>query len=339
MKSTCLQGDFFDKWAQRLSKIETEDDFFECCLYAAEFQYENNAVYRQWCDLIGRDPRKISKLEDIVFLPISLFKTKDVCCFDKKYATDFFLSSGTGNDNRSKHFIFDKDFYIENAFNCFCEFFSSVDKYCYLCLLPNYMEQEHSSLICMMDAFVKQSEYKQSGFYADNLAGLASVLADNESKNIDTILFGVSYALLDLAETFPMSLNHTVVFETGGMKGRRKEISKQELHEILKKGLGVDNIASEYGMCELFSQAYSVKDGLFFVPKTMRVLISEINDYTNILPEGRRGRINVVDLANIASCCFVSTQDVGIKTASGRFEIEGRVDHSDIRGCNLMYGR
>lgn len=329
---------FFADWTRKMQYIESERDFFALCKEAVVFQYQNNKVFKQWCDRLGCDIERVGNIDEIPFLPISFYKNSEITCFEDCEYEDYFLSSGTNSMQRSKHLVYNKDFYIQNTFSCFSQFFSNTEDYCFVCLLPNYLEQEHSSLICMMDAFVKKSKYKNSGFYAHNLKDVVDTLLFNENNNIKTILFGVTYALLDLIEAYPeLRLKNSVVFETGGMKGRRKELPKAELHGILTKSLGIKSIASEYGMCELFSQAYSLKDGVFHVPKQMQVVVKEINDYKNTVPFGRRGILNIIDLCNIDTCCFIQTQDVGKKLSDNSFEIIGRLDHSDIRGCNLMY--
>ncbi|MBQ9312791.1 MAG: acyltransferase [Bacteroidales bacterium] len=328
-------NNFFNNWFSLLKGIEKEKDFNGLTLKAFKFQYDNNKVYKNWCNYLGYTDRDICKIEDIPFLPISFFKTQNISCLNVK-EEDYFLSSGTTTSTRSKHYVYNKEFYIKNTFLCFEEFFSKPYEYSFLCLLPNYLEQTHSSLICMMDAFVRQSKY-QSGFFKDNLSDIVSIIEQNESKGIKTILFGVTYALLDLIKIKRFSLKNTTIFETGGMKGRRKEMPKEQLHNILKEGFGVESIASEYGMCELFSQAYSLGDGIFHTPKQMKVCISEINDWKSRNTINKNGIINVIDLANIATCCFIETEDVGRMREDGKFEIIGRLDHSETRGCNLMY--
>ncbi len=329
--------DFLKNWQKKIVKIQNQNDFFSLSKEAFLFQYNSNKVYRHWCDLLKCDTGKINTFGDIPFLPIEFFKSYNVTCLPEQEAEDYFLSSGTGSMQRSKHLIYNKNYYIENTFDCFSQFFKTIENYAFICLLPNYLEQEHSSLICMMDAFVKRSNYKQSGFYANNLQEVANILLENKKQNIPTVLFGVTYALLDLAENYDLNLSDTIIFETGGMKGRRQELPKEEVHNILKQRFKVSNIASEYGMCELFSQAYSNGNGVFYTPRQMNVFIKEINDYKHLLTENKRGIINIIDLANIYSCCFIETQDLGIKFANKSFSILGRVEYSDIRGCNLMY--
>lgn len=338
MKNCALRNNnFFKEWSNNLNEIKNQEDFETLAIKAFKFQYQNNSVYRQWCDYTCKEIESIKKVSQIPFLPISFFKTKDISSGKEMSAEDYFLSSGTTSMQRSKHIIYDKEFYIQNTFNCFEQFFGKVENFCYLCLLPNYLEQTHSSLICMMDAFVKKSKYKESGFFKDNLKEVASIIKKNEEQGIKTILFGVTYALLDLLEIQSFQLKNTIIFETGGMKGRRKEISKTELHEILSKGFGIDSISSEYGMCELLSQAYSLGNGLYKTPKQMRICIREVNDRKSNNLVNHSGVINIIDLANIATCCFIETEDVGRMNEKGEFEILGRLDHSALRGCNLMY--
>ena len=318
-----------------LFHIKDEKDFKTYALDVYSYQYKNNKVYRRWCELT--QTKRVEDICDIPFLPVSFFKTHNVTSMEEKEPEDYFLSSGTVNMTRSRHNVYSKQHYIDNTFNCFEQFYGKVYNYCYVCLLPNYMEQSHSSLICMMDAFVGRSIYKQSGFFKDNVKDVIEVLENNESNGIKTVLFGVTYALLDLIAVKKFHFRHTIVFETGGMKGRRKEVAKKELHAILKEGFGVENIASEYGMCELFSQAYAVRNGLFQTPEQMKVLIRPINDPKGECLIERSGIINIIDLANIDTCSFIQTEDVGLKHKDSSFEIIGRLSHSDLRGCNLMY--
>lgn len=318
-----------------LYNLKSEKDFTLLALEIFRYQYEHNNTYRTWCNLNGTF--SVRDINDIPFLPVSFFKTHDVSCLDKNTAEDYFLSSGTTDMQRSRHNVFSKRHYTDNTVNCFEQFYGNAENYCYLFLLPNYLQQSHSSLVCMADNLINLSKYKQSGFFKDNLTDVITVLQDNENKGIKTILFGVSYALLDLIEIKKLHLCNTAVFETGGMKGRRKEMTKKELHGILKQGLGVDNIASEYGMCELFSQAYAKKDGIFECPKQMKVFVKPVNDPKGENLINRNGIINIIDLANINTCSFIQTEDTGIQYKNSSFEITGRLEHSALRGCNLMY--
>lgn len=319
-----------------LFEIHSEKDFNNLAIEVFSFQYNNNKVYNRWCNLLNVEEKQVKTVEDIPFLPISFFKTNKITSFEGKEET-FFLSSGTTSIKRSKHLIYDKSLYLKNCEDCFSQFYDKVEDYCFICLLPNYLEQGNSSLICMMNDFVQKSKDKGSDFFKTNLNDVVSLLGDNERKTKKTILFGVTYALLDLIEKQHFQLQHTIVFETGGMKGKREEMLKSELHKKLSEGFGVKSIASEYGMCELFSQAYSLGEGIFACPKQMKVMIKEINDYKSHNIINHSGVINIIDLANIYTCSFIETEDIGRQKEDGTFEIMGRKDHSAIRGCNLMY--
>ena len=321
---------------ERIFTLESKEDFEECCLQVFKWQYERNAVYRKWCELLNRKPENTTQSNQIPFLPISFFRTHKVVSFSEE-PKGFFKSSGTTSNLQSKHWIRDYDIYERSFTKAFERFFGKADDYCFLAMLPNYQEQSNSSLIYMIDRLIKSSRVKDSGFYPYELDKVAQLLIENEEKNIPTILFGVSYALLDLAEKHTFKLKHTTVFETGGMKGRRKEISKRELHSILCNAFGTDSIASEYGMCELFSQAYSKSDGLFLCPDWMKVIVKETNDPFSECKQGKSGIINIIDLANIDSCSFIATEDLGRINTDGSFEVLGRADNSVVKGCNLMY--
>ncbi len=300
------------------------------------FQYRNNAVYRRWCDLIGRKQSQVQGVDEIPYLPISFFKSHKVVSFSTP-EVDYFQSSGTTSLLQSRHWIKDPELYRRSYLANFRTFLGSPDQYSYLCLLPNYQAQPHSSLISMMKGLIAQSPYPNSGFYPHDLSMIRTHLLSNEAKGIPTVLFGVTYALLDLAQEYKFDLKRTIVFETGGMKGRRAEMPKAELHKILSEAFGVEYIASEYGMCELFSQAYSKGGGVFHTPCQMRVKICELNDPFSSAPIGRSGVVNLIDLANVDSCSFIATEDIGRLLPEGGFELLGRVDNSAIRGCNLMY--
>ena len=321
---------------ERIFTLESKEDFEECCLQVFKWQYERNAVYKQWCELLKRNPQNTTNIEQIPFLPISFFRTHKVVSFAEE-PKGFFMSSGTNSTSRSKHWIRDYSTYERSFSLCFEQFFGKTEQLCFLAILPNYQEQSNSSLIYMIDHLIKTSQQKDSGFYPYAIDQVASLLHKNEEAQIPTILFGVSYALLDLAEKHRFNLKHTTVFETGGMKGRRKEMSKQELHSVLCNAFGTDSIASEYGMCELFSQAYALSDGRFHCPNWMKVLIKETNDPFSNCKQGKSGIINIIDLANIDSCSFIATEDLGRINTDGSFEVLGRADNSVIKGCNLMY--
>lgn len=311
--------------------IASEHEFKDLALQAFRYQYANVPVYKAFCDYLGRtDPRTI---EEIPFLPISFFKTHEVR--DAGETQKVFKSSGTTGMTRSKHHVVDLALYRASFLNCFQRFFGDPKDLIILGLLPNYLEQGDSSLVFMVEELVKLSGNSKSGFYLYDHDALLRTINENqvgEGKTI--ILFGVSYALLDLAEKSGDFSNVNVI-ETGGMKGRRKELLKEELHEILKKALSGATIFSEYGMTELLSQAYSLSNQEFTSPPWMRVLIRDTNDPLTGLPNGKTGGVNVIDLANIHSCCFIATDDLGTHNEV-TFQLKGRLDLSDIRGCNLL---
>jgi len=315
--------------------IKNNEEFNDLALKVFRFQFENNKVYRSFCDLTYKHPSDVKCIEDIPFLPIQFFKTHKVLSSQKSVQT-VFTSSGTTGSQTSKHFVTDLNIYKNSFTKGFQYFYGNIEDYTILALLPSYLEREGSSLIFMVEHLIKISKFKESGFYLNNLTDLKQTMEALELKGRKTLLIGVSFALLDLVEFFKFNLKNTIVIETGGMKGRRKELIRDELHNLLQKGFGVKNIHSEYGMTELLSQAYSKGHGVFECPKWMRVLARDTNDALNILPPEKTGGINIIDLANINSCSFIATQDLGKVHMEGNFEIMGRFDNSDIRGCNLM---
>lgn len=315
--------------------IQTEIDFEQLALKVFKFQFDNNAIYRSFCDLLFKHPSDMSSLKDIPFLPIQFFKSHKVLCVQNKIEKTF-SSSGTTGSITSKHYVSDISIYEESFQKAFNQFYGNIEDYVVLALLPSYLEREGSSLIYMVDSFINQSKHKESGFYLNNLSELKKTLLKLESEGKQTLLIGVSFALLDLVEAYSFKLTDTIVMETGGMKGRRKELVRSELHSILKQGFGVKNIHSEYGMTELLSQAYSKGNGIFECPNWMKVFVRDPEDALSIFDNEKTGGINVIDLANINSCSFIATQDLGKINPNGTFEIVGRFDHSDIRGCNLM---
>ncbi|MDD2288095.1 MAG: acyltransferase [Bacteroidales bacterium] len=328
-----ITEDFINK----IFKVSSQEGFNEIALEIFRFQYKNNKVYNQWCNLVSKDIESIKKIEDIPFLPISFFRTHKVLSFDSK-PSHFFKSSGTTNTQNSYHYIYDLNIYQKSFIHSYQTFLPNPNDYMFIALLPNYLSQANSSLIYMIDYFIRNSNYKESGFYKDNLPEVISLLKKNKEKGIKTILFATTYALLDLIELERLELgDDVIVFETGGMKGRRKEMIKEELYSILKEGLGVRSIASEYGMCELLSQAYSLDNGVFFTPSQMKVMVRDIHDPFTYIQPNKVGGINVIDLANIYSCSFIATDDLGISLENGGFQIRGRMENSVIRGCNLMY--
>lgn len=315
--------------------IQSEAQFEDLALHIFKFQFENNRVYRSFCDLLYIHPSDVKLLENIPFLPIQFFKTHTVLSAAEPVQTTF-TSSGTTGSCTSKHLVTNLKIYEQSFQEGFKHFYGNIETYVVLALLPSYLEREGSSLIYMADAFIKQSNHVESGFYLNNLSELKDTLIRLDSEGKKVLLIGVSFALLDLVESHQFSLKHTIVMETGGMKGRRKELIRDELHNILKQGFGVETIHSEYGMTELLSQAYSKGNGIFNCPNWMRMITRDAEDALSIQPHGKAGGINVIDLANINSCSFIATQDLGRVYENGSFEIIGRFDNSDIRGCNLM---
>ncbi len=299
------------------------------------YQAENNAVYRRFIDLLGVDIKKVKGIKQIPFLPIEFFKSQDILSSNNPIE-QVFTSSGTTGVIQSRHLVTDLTVYEQSFTQGFTHFYGSIENYVVLALLPGYLERKGSSLIYMVDDFIKKSHSKNSGFYLNELDSLSEMLIDLDAKGEKILLIGVTYALLDLLEKQKFQLNNTIVMETGGMKGKRKEMVRSELHEILGTGFGVSKIHSEYGMTELLSQAYSLGNGIFETPPWMKIFIRDTEDPFHYLETARTGGINVIDLANINSCSFIATQDLGRKTADNKFEILGRFDHSDIRGCNLM---
>ena len=311
--------------------ISSKEDFSNTALEVYRFQKKNCKVYREYLTILNHPEPKTIK--EIPFLPISFFKTHTIINDYLPVKFDF-LSSGTTDMIRSKHSVQVPNLY-ERAFNkIYDEFIGNPNNQVILALLPNYIEQGNSSLVYMVDHLIKRSNSPLSGFFLEDYQKLISnyTAAIEDGKKV--VLFGVSYALLDLAES-NIEFSKAQIIETGGMKGRRKEMTKEELHKILKKGLNCETISSEYGMTELFSQSYSDKDGLFEIPKTMEILIRETNDPFYYLNDGKTGGINVIDLANLYSCSFIATQDLGQRIGN-QFKLMGRFDNSDIRGCNLM---
>ncbi|WP_142784200.1 LuxE/PaaK family acyltransferase [Changchengzhania lutea] len=315
--------------------ITTKTEFEDCAMQVFSYQFENNPVYRSFCDLLYRHPSDVKTIKDIPFLPIQFFKTHRVLSSSASIKTTF-TSSGTTGSVTSSHHITDLSIYETSYKRGFEHFYGDLTDYVILALLPSYLERKGSSLVYMVDDLISKSQHAESGFYLDNIGELKSVLQQLESEGKKNLLIGVSFALLDLIETFQFDLNHTIVMETGGMKGRRKELIRTELHKQLKVGFGVEQVHSEYGMTELLSQAYSKGQGIFECPNWMQVLTRDPEDALTIQTTGKTGGANVIDLANINSCSFIATQDLGRVNPDGSFEIIGRFDNSDIRGCNLM---
>lgn len=325
--------------------IKTEEDFLTVCLENFQFQYDNIEVYRKFVDYLKIDPQNVDSLDKIPFLPIEMFKNHQI--LDKNISTDFyFQSSGTTQMNLSKHFIADTSLYEESIYKSFKQFIGKPEDFIFLGLLPSYLEKQNSSLIYMVDYLMKKSGKPENGYFLYNHEDLFKLLNQLQDKKV--ILFGVSFALLDFldlcnAEQNEESQNFSIsecqnltVIETGGMKGRKEEMTKDELLKILQKGFKTEKIYSEYSMTELLSQAYSLGENIYECPKWMRVLVRNVEDPFSYEKEGRTGAINIIDLANIHSCSFIATQDLGKTLPGKKFQVLGRIDHSDIRGCSLL---
>ena len=315
--------------------ISNQKQFEKIALKVFRFQYENNLVYREFCDFLKTDVQRVKKIQQVPFLPIQFFKSHPVVSNSDPIQT-IFSSSGTTGMITSKHLVTDVTLYEESYRKGFSEFYGNIENYVVLALLPSYLERDGSSLIYMVEDLIKLSNHPESGFYLHNHEDLIKKLIELENAGQNVILIGVTYALLDLIEKEKFQLQNTIIMETGGMKGKRKEMIREELHEQLSNGFGVSAIHSEYGMTELLSQAYSLGNGVFECPSWMQILIRDTEDALTYIPQGKTGGINVIDLANINSCSFIATQDLGKKYSNNSFEVLGRFDNSDIRGCNLM---
>lgn len=314
-----------------------QQEFRQTALAIFKYQFENNKVYRSFCDLLNIHYSDVSEVDQIPFLPIEFFKTRNVIT-SSGTIQEAFTSSGTTGSQASKHLITDISIYKESYLKGFEYFYGSIEDYVILALLPNYLERKGSSLIYMVNDLIKRTNHPESGFFLKNHQDLTEKLHFLDKNGQKVLLIGVSFALLDLIKNHQFELKNTIVMETGGMKGRRKELIRKELHNLLKKGFGVAEIHSEYGMTELLSQAYSKGKGIFQCPPWMKVFTRDTEDPLQILPNNKTGGINVIDLANYNSCSFIATQDLGKVYPDGTFEVLGRFDHSDIRGCNLIIG-
>ena len=317
----------------KLFKLNSTYNFNQKAIEIFNFQYNNNSVYSQYCKLINVKAKSIKKIKDIPFLPIQFFKNYKVSSYNKH--THSFKSSGTGG-KRSVHHIKDINIYIESFTQCFEENFGSINNTVFLGLLPSYIEQGNSSLIYMVDYLIQKSNRKESGFYLNDYKKLYDLILKLEKSEKKIILIGVSYALLDFIDNFSLRTKNLVIIETGGMKGRRKEITREELHDKLKRGFNSNNIKSEYGMTELLSQAYSNTNGIFKSPPWLKILVREINDPLYVKSHGK-GALNFIDLANVNSCSFIASDDIGEVYRDSSFKVLGRLSDSEIRGCNLMF--
>ncbi|SEV92247.1 Acyl-protein synthetase, LuxE [Chryseobacterium wanjuense] len=323
---------------ENIFDILTEQDFLNASLKTFYHQYENVEIYRKFVDYLKINPKEVDSLTKIPFLPIEMFKNHQI--LDKNVTTDlFFQSSGTTQMNLSKHFIADEKIYQESIYKSFKQFIGTPEDFIFLGLLPSYLEKQNSSLIYMVDYLMKKSGKPENGYFLYNHADLFELLNTLQDKKV--ILFGVSFALLDFLDFCSsntqtlLSSNTLTVIETGGMKGRKEEMTKDELLKILQEGFKTEKIYSEYSMTELLSQAYSLGNNEYQCPNWMRIMVRNAEDPFNYEKEGRTGAINIIDLANIHSCSFIATQDLG-KITGDKFQVLGRIDHSDIRGCSLL---
>jgi hypothetical protein len=314
--------------------FDVSKSFTEKALEIFQFQYLNNLVYRSWNDILNTDIASVSSLIKIPFLPISFFKTHKVVCgsFEPQR---IFESSGTTGTEVSKHCVRDVSLYEKSFIQAFKMFYGNMEEWCIIGLLPSYLERKNSSLIMMVDELIKKTQHEQSGFYLYEFEKLKRVLMDLEMHQQKILLIGVTFALLDFAQQYPVRLQNTIVMETGGMKGRKREMTRKEVHNILCRQFEITKVHSEYGMTELLSQAYSKGEGRFFCPPWMKVVIRDEEDPL-IVKESGRGVLNIIDLANVYSCSFIATDDVGTVYEDGSFEVHGRIVNSDIRGCSLM---
>ena len=323
-------------YGTRLTEQIAQTGFSKVALSLFYDQYKHNEVYRRYCELTGKTAATVHSIEDIPFLPIEIFKYHRVIREGKKSQL-IFESSGTTDQVKSRHYVADPAVYSWSLHNCFRHFFGPPEQYCILALLPTYIERGNSSLVYMVNELMKASQHPMNGFYLHNLPSLVELLQQLKIEGQKTLLFGVSFALLDLAEKYRLDFPDLTIIETGGMKGKRKELTREALHEAISSNISGVRIASEYGMTELLSQAYALQNGRFRCPPWMQVMIREGNDPFNYLPPGKTGGINIIDLANVHSCAFINTSDLGRTWEDGTFEVLGRFDQSDLRGCNLMF--
>jgi len=315
--------------------IHNDDEFSAHALSVFNHQVTHCEIYRQYVHHLKVDVAEVKRLEEIPFLPISFFKTHSILSSQLPVEITF-SSSGTTGMIQSSHHVTNVKLYEQSYLQAFDQFYGNIRNYCFLALLPSYQQRSGSSLIYMVNDLIEKSNHLESGYFLYNHDDLYQTLLALKTNNQPTVLIGVTYALLDFIENFDIDFPDLIVMETGGMKGKRKEMVREELHAQLTQGFGVPTIHSEYGMTELLSQAYSLGDGVFNCPKWMKVLIRDTNDPLSLVKNGKTGGINVIDLANINSCSFIATQDLGRVNSDGSFEVLGRFDNADIRGCNLL---
>jgi len=324
----------FKSLSEQLISFKKED-FNAMALKVFRFQAVQNLVYKSYIEHLGVNPNDVQSINQIPFLPIEFFKNHEIKSGDWN-SSSFFESSGTSGQITSKHYIPELDFYLQNCEQIFSSFYGDPSEFTWLALLPSYLERKGSGLVAMVDHFISKSKYGHSDFYLDQHELLSKKIIELRKLDQKVILLGVTFALLDLPSDLDFHSPDLIVIETGGMKGRRKELVRAEVHEKLKRKFGVNCIHSEYGMTELFSQAYSRGEGVFYPARTMSVITRDINDPLTVSRELKSGGLNIIDLANLHSCSFLETKDLGKVNENGSFEVLGRLDNSDIRGCNLM---
>lgn len=325
----------FTAFKHSIFNLQSPYEFNEIAVSLFRYQYRNNKIYNSFVDNLGINESQVYHPEQIPFLPVSFFKTHTILSGD--YSEELvFESSGTTGMETSKHYVVDASLYQESFTRGLQLFYGDLSQYAVFALLPSYLERKNSSLVYMVEKLLLLSNRKMGGFYLNELGALKEQLLEAKQSGLKIILFGVTFALLDMAENFPVDIPEAIIIETGGMKGRRKEITREELHEKLCNSFGVPKIHSEYGMTELLSQAWSAGDGIFRCPPWMKIMISDTNDPLSYLENGRTGGINIIDLANFHSCSFIATQDLGRVFDDETFEVLGRFDNSDIRGCSLL---
>ncbi len=330
-----MDANYYNELKSRIFRIENNTEFKNIALEIFRYQARNTPPYSEYIQLTGCDPDNINDLDKIPFLPVSIFKSREVIAGNNPIEKVFTSSSTTGMIP-AKHYVTDLDIYQESFRSAFRLFLGDPSEYTILALLPSYLERDGSSLVYMTDILIKDSGKAESGFYLYNFSDLYETLCKLKAKKSRTILLGVSFALLDFAGSFALDFPELIIVETGGMKGRGKEISRDELHSAIKREFGVENVWSEYGMAELMSQAWSNGNGLFKTPPWMDIQIRDLSNPFKRVRDGIKGGINIIDLANINSCSFIETEDLGMKEAGNTFSVLGRIQNSELRGCNIL---
>ena len=325
----------FTAFKHSIFNLQSLDEFNDIARSLFRYQYKNNKIYNRFASALGLNESKVHHVTQIPFLPVNFFKTHKIVSGEAPEELVFESSGTTGMEN-SRHYVTDSGLYQESFTKGLQLFYGDLSQYAVFALLPSYLERNNSSLVYMVEKILLQSNRQMGGFYLNELEVLQQQLMEAQRLGLKIILIGVTFALLDMAANFPVHIPDAIIIETGGMKGRRKELTRMELHEQLRNGFGVDKIQSEYGMTELLSQAWSTGEGIFRCPPWMKVMIADTNDPLSYLETGRTGGINIIDFANIHSCSFIATQDLGRVFEDGSFEVLGCFDNSDIRGCSLL---